>query len=226
MKCGTSASAAGATAWLLASADAGKASRIASIVASEGERRVQLEQTEGAKLAAAAPDRAAAETREATIVAAWRKWYGEAVQSATRLVIGPVPAEFEKTLALLAKPFITAPGTEPFARRSRRPDVRWMPSSRNLHGVDIAQNPRRFCATPIFTCGTDQMLPDPIPVRWSTVVLAGDGRLYLTLSLQSRARERTATTFDIERRARRWSSMLPQEDLSIGTAGGRRSPES
>ena len=62
---------AGATAWLWRRRMQA-ASRIASIVAFEGERRVQLEQTEGAKLAAAAPDRAAAETREATIVAAWR----------------------------------------------------------------------------------------------------------------------------------------------------------
>ena len=29
-----------------------------------------------------------------------------------------------------------------------------------------------------FTCGQDQSLPDPIPLLWTTIVLAGDGRLY------------------------------------------------
>src|SRR5262245_11394252 len=32
--------------------------------------------------------------------------------------------------------------------------------------------------TPFFTCGTDETLPDAIPLRWDTVALAGDGRLY------------------------------------------------
>lgn len=164
---------AGATAWLLASADGAAASRIASVVALEGERRIKLEQTEGAKLVAEAPDRAAAETREATIVAAWRKWYGEAVQSASRLVIGPVPAELEKTLALLAKPFLTAPSVEepsgpggPFVS-----DAAAEPAASTT--PELPQNP-----TPIFTCGTDEQLQERIPVRWGTVVLAGDGRLY------------------------------------------------
>lgn len=31
---------------------------------------------------------------------------------------------------------------------------------------------------PVFTCGTDQVLPAPIPLSWTAVVLAGDGRLY------------------------------------------------
>jgi peptidyl-prolyl cis-trans isomerase B (cyclophilin B) len=29
-----------------------------------------------------------------------------------------------------------------------------------------------------FTCGQDQLLPAPIPLLWTTIVLAGDGRLY------------------------------------------------
>ena len=147
----------GATAWLLASADAATASRIAAVVAFEGERRIKLEQTEGAKLVAAAPDRAAAEAREATIVAAWRKWYTEAVQSASRLVIGSAPGLPAGALPDVAGPFVSdAPSG---AGASSSPE--------------LPQNP-----TPIFTCGSDETLKERIPVRWSTVVLAGDGRLY------------------------------------------------
>jgi Zn-dependent M28 family amino/carboxypeptidase len=163
---------AGATAWLLASASEKVALNLAGVVAIEGEKRVRIEQTEGAKLAAEAPDRAAAASREATIVAAWKKWYGEAVQSATRLVIGPVPADLEKTLAELSKPFITAPVAEALAEAGG-PFVSDAPADALVAPFDPPQNP-----TPIFTCGTDEKLQELIPVRWGTVVLAGDGRLY------------------------------------------------
>lgn len=177
---------AGATAWLLASADAGAASRIAAVVAFEGGRRVQLEQVEGAKLAAAAPDRAAAETREATIVAAWKKWYGEAVQSATRLVIGPVPAEFEKTLALLSKPFIASPGAPAVAEASTPGlPAEALAEAGGPLALDALADPAAVSSpeppqnpTPIFECGRDEVLAERIPVRWGTVVLSGDGRLH------------------------------------------------
>ena len=51
--------------------------------------RASSRSTAGAKIAAADKDPAAAQAREATIVAAWRKWYGEAVRSVSRLVVGP-----------------------------------------------------------------------------------------------------------------------------------------
>jgi hypothetical protein len=96
----------GGSAWLLASADAPFAAAVAAVVADAGRARIALEQREGAKVAAAASDRAAADTLEATIVAAWRKWYGEAVMSASRLVVGPAPDDFEATLRGIAAPFV------------------------------------------------------------------------------------------------------------------------
>ncbi len=169
---------AGATAWLLASADAGKASRIASVVAFEGERRVQLEQTEGAKLAAAAPDRAAAETREATIVAAWRKWYGEAVQSASRLAIGPVPPDFQQRLDRLAASFADVTKSPELLDALIVSGPMAAPEPSEAAEQSGTQNSQVLAQTPIFTCGSDEKMPVPIPVRWSTIVLAGDGRLY------------------------------------------------
>jgi len=41
----------------------------------------------------------------------------------------------------------------------------------------VVENPPM--SSDMFTCGSDQTLPNPIPERWTTVVLAGDSRLYL-----------------------------------------------
>ena len=91
-----------ASAWLLASAGESTSIAVANLVAQAGQARIALEEREGQKLADAAPDPAAAKAREATIVQAWRKWYGEAVRSVSRLVVGqPTPA-FAKTLEDLA----------------------------------------------------------------------------------------------------------------------------
>ena len=38
--------------------------------------------------------------------------------------------------------------------------------------------PHGVAAQNTFTCGQDQSLPVPIPLLWTTIVLAGDGRLY------------------------------------------------
>jgi hypothetical protein len=67
------AAAVGATAWLMASATAGEAQAVASLVAKAGLNRIAREKAETAK------DRDAA-------VAAWTKWYEEAVASASRLL--------------------------------------------------------------------------------------------------------------------------------------------
>lgn len=66
------AAAVGATAWLMASASAEEAREVAALVAKAGRARIDRERRETAK------DRDAA-------VAAWTKWYEEAVASAARL---------------------------------------------------------------------------------------------------------------------------------------------
>jgi hypothetical protein len=74
----------GATAWLFGSTGESVAIEVAKVVAAAGRDRIAVEEREGAKTAAAAPNQAAAQKTEATILAAWRKWYGEAVRSAAR----------------------------------------------------------------------------------------------------------------------------------------------
>jgi hypothetical protein len=66
------AAAVGATAWLMATASADDATAVADLVARAGRARLERERRETAK------DRDAA-------VAAWEKWYAEAVASANRL---------------------------------------------------------------------------------------------------------------------------------------------
>jgi Zn-dependent M28 family amino/carboxypeptidase len=94
-----------ATAWLLASAKEPAALEVAELVAKAGQARVALEEREGAKLAAAQPDRAAASRKQDQIVQSWKKWYSEAVRSVTRLVVGPVTARLTQRLGELAAPF-------------------------------------------------------------------------------------------------------------------------
>ena len=96
----------GASAWLLASAKAPAALAVAQLVADAGQARVMLEETEGANLAAADADSSAARTREAIILRAWRKWYGEAVRSVSRLVVGAPSPTFAGQVEQLAAPFV------------------------------------------------------------------------------------------------------------------------
>jgi aminopeptidase YwaD len=98
-----------ASAWLLASARASTTLAVAELVATAGQTRIAIEEREGAKLAAAETDPAGAKALETTIVQAWRKWYGEAVRSASRLLVGPAPPTFSQQLEQIAAPF----GTEP-----------------------------------------------------------------------------------------------------------------
>jgi hypothetical protein len=87
--------AAGATAWWLASA-AGEDDAVATaeIVAAAGRARLALEKREGDRLVAAAPDRVAAQAQQDQIVAAWKKWYGEAIRSTSRLLTGTASPAF------------------------------------------------------------------------------------------------------------------------------------
>jgi aminopeptidase YwaD len=94
-----------ATAWLMASATSADAIAVAELVSNAGRSRVALEAREGAALAAADAEPAAARSRETDIVAAWKKWYGEAVRSAARLVVGAPAPGFDARLGALAAPF-------------------------------------------------------------------------------------------------------------------------
>ena len=96
-----------ASAWVLASADESLALAVADLVSAAGHARVGIEMRDGAKLAGAD---AAAVARESTILAAWRKWYSEAVLSAVRLVVvSPLSPAAEQRLAGLAREFQRTP---------------------------------------------------------------------------------------------------------------------
>jgi hypothetical protein len=81
------------SAWLLASADERDANATVDLLVASAAARLALEQKQGAALVAAAPDREKAEATEAAVVAAWRKWYVEALESVRRLPVkGTSPA--------------------------------------------------------------------------------------------------------------------------------------
>jgi hypothetical protein len=94
-----------ASAWLLASSREPLAIAIAEMVAAAGQARVDLEDREGTKLAAGSSDERAAMLKQAEIIATWRKWYAEAVRSTSRLVVGPVSAQFLPKIDAIAKQF-------------------------------------------------------------------------------------------------------------------------
>jgi hypothetical protein len=75
----------GTSAWLLASADATDGVAVATMIEQAGTARLALERTQGPSIVAGAPDKAAAETTEQQVLAAWIKWYGEALDSVLRL---------------------------------------------------------------------------------------------------------------------------------------------
>jgi hypothetical protein len=97
-----------ASAWLLASTREASAIDVASLVANAGSARLEIEQREGARLAAAETDRTAASLRQDQIIQAWKKWYGEAVQSAVRLVAGTPSATLTQRLGDIAAPFVSS----------------------------------------------------------------------------------------------------------------------
>jgi aminopeptidase YwaD len=81
------------SAWFLASADERDAIAVADLLSASAGARLALEQKQGATIVASAADRAKAETTEAAVLAAWRKWYGEALDSVSRLPVkGTSPA--------------------------------------------------------------------------------------------------------------------------------------
>jgi aminopeptidase YwaD len=77
------------SAWFLASADERDALAVVDLLAASAEARLALEKKQGAALVAAAADRAQAEATESLVIAAWRKWYLEALDSVRRLPTRP-----------------------------------------------------------------------------------------------------------------------------------------
>jgi hypothetical protein len=75
----------GTSAWLLASATPDDAVAVAALVEQAATARLALERTQGPSIVAHASDKAAAEITEQQVLAAWIKWYGEALDSVLRL---------------------------------------------------------------------------------------------------------------------------------------------
>ena len=81
------------SAWFLASADERDALAVVDLLSARADARLALEQTQGAEILKTAADKTAAEATEQAVLAAWRKWYGEALESARRLPArGSTPA--------------------------------------------------------------------------------------------------------------------------------------
>jgi aminopeptidase YwaD len=75
------------SAWFLASATAADAVATVDLIAHAAADRLALERRQGSAIVAGAADRAAAETTERQVVAAWTKWYAEALRSVARLPV-------------------------------------------------------------------------------------------------------------------------------------------
>jgi hypothetical protein len=75
------------SALFLASADERDAATVVDLLSASADARLALEQRQGAALVAAAADRAKAEETEQAVLSAWRKWYGEALESVRRLPV-------------------------------------------------------------------------------------------------------------------------------------------
>ena len=76
------------TALLLASATPREAIDVSNLLVVAAASRFRLERRQGATLVQSAPDKAAAEATEAAVMAAWRKWYGEALREVLDLPPG------------------------------------------------------------------------------------------------------------------------------------------
>jgi len=87
------------SAWLLSSASDQDALSVVELLGAAAQARLKLEREQGALLAKAA-DTALAATTERQVLAAWTKWYGEALDSVERL---PVGGETESVRARVAQ---------------------------------------------------------------------------------------------------------------------------
>ena len=85
------------SAYTLASAGPDDALAAVDLVAASGRERLALERKQGPAVVAAAKDKAVAEKAEAEVIAAWIKWYGEALDSVATLSTTPAsPALLER----------------------------------------------------------------------------------------------------------------------------------
>ena len=89
----------GTSTWFLATADERDAAAVVDLLAASAASRLALEQKQGAALVAAAADRGKAEETEAAVMQAWRKWYGEALESVRRLPTGAVSSALDAKIA-------------------------------------------------------------------------------------------------------------------------------
>ena len=76
------------SAWLLATAGEHDAAAVVDLIAGAAQARLKLEQEQGAELVAKAADTAGAAATERQVIAAWMKWYEEALDSVGRLPVG------------------------------------------------------------------------------------------------------------------------------------------
>lgn len=88
------------TAWLMASADAQTGAAVRDLLTKVGNARVAIETREGATVKAPVDN--------ATIVAAWRKWYDEAIASVSRLVVARPVSQPSYVSARVSAPFSLA----------------------------------------------------------------------------------------------------------------------
>jgi len=85
-----------ATTWFLASASDADARLVVKLIESAAKARLTLEQQQGALLIASAADRAAAQSRESQVRAAWIKWYSAALRETLALPTSPASAKLQR----------------------------------------------------------------------------------------------------------------------------------
>lgn len=143
------------TAWLMASATDAIAADVKTLVAKAGDARVAVEKREGA---IAQPGVKPEENDK--IVAAWRKWYDEAIASVSRLVVpakrpAPIPspaADLEESRSSINDTESTGPQSGPFV----------------VEDTDTGASQDPSC---------DQTTMGPIPATVLNVLWAADDRL-------------------------------------------------
>lgn len=85
------------SAYTLASAGTDDALAVVELIEGAAVSRLALERRQGPQVVASAKDPAAAEEIEAGVIAAWIKWYGEALDSVAQLpAAGPTPALLQR----------------------------------------------------------------------------------------------------------------------------------
>jgi aminopeptidase YwaD len=87
------------SAWLLSSADNRDATRVLQEIVGAADRRLSLERQQGAELIGKATDAAAAAETERKVIAAWIKWYEEALDSVERLPVAGATDSLRRQIA-------------------------------------------------------------------------------------------------------------------------------